>query len=150
MKKEEIKDTNPITSFRGEYKFLSNFYPCNMPEVCPTAEHFYQSLKTTDKKWRERIKAATTPGKAKRLGRQAPLKAGWNEDRLEAMWATVWLKFIHQDLRYKLIQTGDRELVEGNNWGDTFWGVCNGVGENHLGKILMNVRQELKEMWGDV
>jgi predicted NAD-dependent protein-ADP-ribosyltransferase YbiA (DUF1768 family) len=43
-----------------------------------------------------------------------------------------------------LIDTGDQELIEGNWWGDVIWGVCNGKGENHLGKILMEVRKELK------
>uniref|UniRef100_UPI00345E83CD NADAR domain-containing protein n=1 Tax=uncultured Duncaniella sp. TaxID=2768039 RepID=UPI00345E83CD len=47
-------------------------------------------------------------------------------------------------LAEKLIATGDAELVEGNYWHDTVWGVCDGVGENHLGKILMRVREELK------
>ena len=50
------------------------------------------------------------------------------------------------ELRVKLLNTGDIELIEGNYWGDTFWGVCNGKGENHLGKILMRVRKELAEI----
>jgi predicted NAD-dependent protein-ADP-ribosyltransferase YbiA (DUF1768 family) len=49
------------------------------------------------------------------------------------------------ELRVKLLNTGDLQLVEGNYWGDTFWGVCNGKGENHLGKILMRVRKELAD-----
>jgi len=44
-----------------------------------------------------------------------------------------------------LIATGDTELIEGNDWEDTFWGVCNGMGENNLGKLLMKVRQSLFE-----
>ncbi len=50
----------------------------------------------------------------------------------------------HFDLREKLLATGDRKLVEGNTWGDTFWGVCRGNGKNHLGKILMKIRAELQ------
>lgn len=140
------KDTSPITSFRDEYKFLSNFYPCVMPEGCPTAEHYYQSRKTFNGIWIEKIKKASTPGKAKRLGRQAPLKINWINYRLDVMKSTVYIKFLdNPELRSKLLQTGDRKLIESNNWGDTFWGVCNGTGENHLGRILMWVRQELRE-----
>jgi predicted NAD-dependent protein-ADP-ribosyltransferase YbiA (DUF1768 family) len=45
----------------------------------------------------------------------------------------------------KLIATGDTELIEGNNWRDYFWGMCNGKGKNNLGKILMKVREELRQ-----
>jgi hypothetical protein len=48
------------------------------------------------------------------------------------------------DLRQILLDTGNQELIEGNNHNDRYWGVCNGVGENWLGKILMLVRDELK------
>ena len=51
----------------------------------------------------------------------------------------------HPELQQKLLATGDEELVEGNYWGDTIWGVCEGVGENHLGKMLMEIRTELKK-----
>jgi predicted NAD-dependent protein-ADP-ribosyltransferase YbiA (DUF1768 family) len=52
-------------------------------------------------------------------------------------------KFAHPELRAKLKETNDAELVEGNWWGDRFWGVCRGEGENHLGKLLMKIRAEL-------
>lgn len=54
------------------------------------------------------------------------------------------VKFRNPELRDKLVATGDAEIVEGNWWGDKFWGVCRGVGENHLGKILMRIRTELQ------
>jgi predicted NAD-dependent protein-ADP-ribosyltransferase YbiA (DUF1768 family) len=53
-------------------------------------------------------------------------------------------KFSHPELRQKLLDTGSCTLVEGNTWGDTFWGVCDGVGENHLGKLLMTIRADLE------
>ena len=49
------------------------------------------------------------------------------------------------NLAQLLIETGDATLIEGNNWDDVVWGVCNGVGENRLGKILMQIRTEIKE-----
>ena len=54
-------------------------------------------------------------------------------------------KFSHnKDLKEMLLETGDAIIEEGNDWNDTFWGVCNGKGENHLGKILMKIREELR------
>jgi predicted NAD-dependent protein-ADP-ribosyltransferase YbiA (DUF1768 family) len=59
----------------------------------------------------------------------------------------VRLKFsTHQELRERLLATGEAELIEGNTWNDTFWGVCKGEGQNWLGKILMEVRKELAEV----
>ena len=49
-------------------------------------------------------------------------------------------KFAHPDLLAMLLATGDMELVEDNDWDDTYWGVCNGLGQNHLGKLLMKIR----------
>lgn len=62
------------------------------------------------------------------------------------MSGLVRQKFNHRypELRTKLLSTGDLEIIEGNHWGDTFWGVCNGTGENHLGRILMQVREDLR------
>lgn len=51
----------------------------------------------------------------------------------------------NEDLKAMLLATGDEGLIEGNWWGDTFWGECKGQGENHLGRILMKIRRELGE-----
>ena len=60
------------------------------------------------------------------------------------MLSIVRAKFENAYLRRRLIATGDAELMEGNDWGDRFWGVCRGKGENRLGKILMKVRAEIR------
>ena len=130
-----------IGPFRGDYFFLSNFYPTNFGSV----EHHYQAAKTTDKAWRQRILDAPTAGIAKRLGRKAPVRPDWDEIKLQVMEDLVTQKFFaHPELATRLLATGDEELVEANWWGDKFWGKHNGVGENHLGKILMKVRGELR------
>ena len=54
------------------------------------------------------------------------------------------LKFEKEPRKTWLLTTGDRELIEENHWGNTFWGVCNGIGENNLGNLLMVVRDKLK------
>ena len=64
--------------------------------------------------------------------------------KIDIMRQVLKSKFTQNpELKAKLIATGDAELIEGNNWNDRFWGVCRGVGQNHLGKLLMEVRAEL-------
>lgn len=136
-----------IDSFRGEHAFLSNFFYAPVAfdgDEYPTVEHAYQAAKTLDLTWQYDIRSAPTPGEAKRRGRLAPLDPTWEQRKLRVMGALVRRKFERPHLRGWLLATGDSELVEGNAWGDTFWGVCGGAGENHLGKILMRVRDELR------
>jgi len=142
-----MKDEPPIAAFEGRHRFLSNFWPCEIPfggKTYPSVEHAFQAAKTLDEDEREEIRLADSPGKAKKLGRKITLRPDWEEVKFEIMTELVRSKFIiHQDLRDKLIFTGGRELIEGNNWNDVVWGVCKGIGDNNLGKILMQVRDEL-------
>ena len=88
------------------------------------------------------------PAEAKSRGRQITLRPDWEEVKLGIMEEIVRVKFTQNHaLRQQLLDTGDRELREGNNWHDTFWGVDlrTGKGENHLGKILMKIRSELAQ-----
>lgn len=136
-----------IASFSGEYAFLSNFYPVKITyegDVYPSVEHAYQAAKTLDLASRERIRLCITPGKAKRLGGNVEVREDWLSLRVTIMRRLVHSKFEQPFLRRMLVATGGHQLIEGNGWGDTFWGVCNGVGENNLGKILMGVRDELR------
>lgn len=138
-----------INSFRDKYRFLSNFYPCRVNyfgTIYNSSEHAYMAAKTHDVGWKWKIVQAQTPGQAKRLGRQAPLRPDWEQLKFSIMSGIVFAKF-HQnpDLLKLLLETGDQELVEGNTWGDTVWGVCDGKGTNWLGIILMRVRKHFQE-----
>lgn len=136
-----------INSFEGEYAFLSNFYEhpiSNGVITFPTNEHYFQAMKTLEDDERLAIARAATPGQAKRMGRSVNLRPDWESIKMDVMETAVRIKFTDPELAAKLIATGDEELIEGNWWNDTFWGVCNGVGENHLGKILMKVRADIK------
>ena len=135
-----------INEFSGEYRWLSNFWPVGVVKdgiAFPSVEHAFQAMKTTDLVDRVRIAACSTPGKAKRLGRTVDLRPDWEEIKLVVMKECLDIKFYNRTLRDRLVATGNEELVEGNGWNDTFWGVCRGVGENHLGRLLMEVRREL-------
>lgn len=145
---------NRIDRFWGDYRFLSNFWPASVyleGDWYPSVEHAYQAAKFTDKAVRLEIKNAKKPGEAKKLGNLGyPLRSDWDLVRIQYMRNLVWQKFsLHQNLQDRLLATGEAELIEGNTWHDTFWGVCNGVGQNWLGKILMEVRVELKKQQGE-
>ena len=136
-------DKEQITSFREEYFFLSNFYPCKITFrglTFDNAEAAFQAEKSTDPKVREQF-VGLSPKEAKRLGRKIKLRPYWNEIRVCAMQEVIKQKFReNEDLRKLLIETADKELIEGNTWNDRFWGVCKGKGKNMLGKILMDAR----------
>ena len=136
-----------ISKFSGTYRFLSNFFPSQMlidGEFYDTVEHAYQAAKTDDPEKKKEIREAFSAGKAKKLGQRAELVEGWEEKKFEVMERLVREKFKqNQKIAMELAATGDKQLIEGNTWGDTIWGVCGGVGENNLGKILMRVRDEL-------
>ena len=143
------KSVAKISEFQGEYRFLSNFYPATVvfeSLTYPTAEHAYQSAKTTDMTQRRRIAALATPADAKREGRAlSPQRPDWEQVKFDVMERVVRDKFTrNDDLREKLLATGDAYLEEGNTWGDRIWGVYQGQGENRLGKILMKIRDELR------
>jgi ribA/ribD-fused uncharacterized protein len=139
---------NRISSFKGDYRFLSNFWsvPIPLENVWYTStEHAYQAAKTLDPGERVKIKNASSPGDAKKLGKAVKLRPDWEQVKLDYMRYLVWYKFaMYPDLGQKLLDTGTAELVEGNTWNDTFWGVCNGIGQNWLGKILMEVRDQVR------
>lgn len=149
-----------IDDFSGNNVFLSNFHPSpilvfftdpimgkfKFPKIAATVEHAYQAMKADNIDDFLAVLAETSPGRAKRRGRQIAMRADWEDIKLGVMKDMLHQKFRHPALKKKLLDTGDMVLIEGNTWGDTFWGECPlGVGENHLGKLLMEVRKELKK-----
>jgi len=135
-----------IDRFEGEHDFLSNFFPCRIEfegKEYPTSEHAFQAAKTLDAAEREKIRLAKKPGGAKALGKRVALRRNWNFERTAWMETVLRIKFSDPALRERLRATGTAELVEGNTWGDKFWGVSGGQGENRLGRILMKLRAEL-------
>lgn len=135
-----------IDSFRGEYGFLSNFHKCRVEfegMVYPSVEHAFQAAKNPDPEYRSLIATVGSPVTAKRMGKKTQLRPDWEEVKEGIMLELLKSKFSDPALREKLLATGDAELIEGNNHWDRFWGVCRGEGLNKLGKLLMQVREEL-------
>ncbi len=127
---------------------MSNFYPARITigDVnYPTLEHAFQALKTVNPKERTAILKMIKPAAARRYGKKLVLRPGWDNVRIGVMFALLCLKFADPQQKKRLLATGDAELIEGNYWDDTFWGVCRGVGENNLGKLLMRVRAGIRD-----
>lgn len=152
MKPVRVRDPdNAILVFEGEHDFLSNFHPSPIEMdrvVWPTVEHLYQARKSDSHVVREMIRKCSTPAEAKQWGQKVALRSDWQRIKRQVMASAVRHKFAqHVDLRACLLATGTRYLEEGNTWGDRYWGVCppgSGDGENHLGRILMQTRSELR------
>jgi N-glycosidase YbiA len=143
-----------ITRFHGDYGFLSNFYPCVVTwegADYSSVEHAFQAAKTHDLDERYRVQTASAPGEAKRLGRRVTLRDDWEAVKLGILEELVRQKFTrYPELGAMLLATGDAELIEGNTWNDRFYGCVwsekqgRWLGKNHLGQLLMCVREELK------
>ena len=144
-----------IKDFTEKYFFLSNFYNCYLTYegiiYCST-EAAFQAAKTLDINERKRI-AKLGPSDAKKVGRKVVLRSDWEDVKDKVMYDVCLAKFTQNDslrLRERLLATGDEELIEGKTWHDNCWGNCscdkckNTIGENRLGKILMKIREELK------
>lgn len=137
-----------INHFKGVHSFLSNFAPCRVTYEdlsYPSVEHAYVAAKTNDRSLRLKISMIPTAANAKRFGRTLQIRPDWNIIRLSVMEHLLRQKFSAGTAYARLLlETGDLELIEGNHWNDHFWGVCRGYGENHLGRLLMKIRSELR------
>jgi len=138
---------NAIDQFEGEYRFLSNFYPCKINAFglsFDNAEAAFQSQKCVSRAPEfEHLSASS----AKRLGRSVALRKDWETKKDLIMAQCVFAKFAQHELLLKLLlNTNNAPLIEGNNWGDCYWGLCNGVGENKLGQILVATREYFRTL----
>ena len=140
-----------IKEFTGDYRWLSNFYPVSIKAgrlYYPSMEHYYVAMKCKSYLDRDNIANGDyTAGQVKRLGRKVEIREDWEEVKLWVMEFGLRRKFKQEPFKSKLIATGNQEIQEGNNWNDTFWGVClkAGNGQNNLGKLLMKIRKELQD-----
>lgn len=149
-------DSNVIRfySTSGEHGYLSNFarFPIALEgKRWPTSEHYFQAQKFLKAEYREQIRSAPTPARAAELGRsrKLPLRRDWESVKVDAMRVAVLAKFTqHADLRDRLLATGDARLVE-HTENDAYWGDGgDGSGKNMLGRLLMEVREQLRSAPG--
>lgn len=169
-----------ITEFQGQYRFLSNFWEQPVfyqhPDMqsaiwWPSAEHAFQASKTREPAEAAFVGRASSPRLAKRLGRAATCRPDWEQVKKRVMFSVLVAKFARDpgvtsgSLGAQLVATGHQILVEGNRWGDTYWGAAPGIhaphagvvssswtaedgsllwGHNYLGRLLMAVRDILE------
>ena len=134
-----------IADFRGIFKFLSNFAEVKIIAegmVFNSTEAAYQALKTEDLGIRAQF-IGLSPKEARKLGQNVPLRKDWDRIKNMVMYAVCEEKFKQEPFKTLLMRTGESILIEENTWGDTYFGVCNGIGENNLGKDLMSIRRRL-------
>lgn len=147
-----MEKQNKITKFEGKYAFLSNMYKCRIvwKELeYPSVENAYQATKTKDF-YKKKIFQSISPVDSKRKGRQLELRSDWEKIKLEIMEKLLLIKFKNNpELGKKLLETQNIELIEENTWGDTFWGIYEGKGENNLGKLLMKIRKIIRDEEND-
>jgi ribA/ribD-fused uncharacterized protein len=137
-------------STREEYGAFSNFSAHGFEldsKYWKTSEHYFQAMKFVGTEYADKVREARSPKEAAELGRRRdfPLRKDWEKVKDDVMREAILMKFqTHDDIRELLLSTGDEELVE-KTTGDTYWGCgTDGTGKNMLGKILMEVREQLK------
>lgn len=149
----DMRPTNndhQIVNFTGQYEFLSNFFVRHFAYrdvVYSSAEHAYQAAKAITTEDHNLVMNAKTPREARRLGQKIAMREDWEEVRVPTLHAILVAKFHqHPDLLATLLETSPKLLIEGNTWGDRFWGAVYErnawTGENNLGKLLMKLRDE--------
>jgi len=137
-----------IAEFQGEYRWLSNFWECPVfidGLLYKSSEAAFQAYKTIYLPDRQRF-TQMAAGESKRAGRTVDLREDWEEVKVAIMYRILMCKFTQNlELLDKLLDTNNEFLIEGNNWRDKFWGVCNDEGQNWLGRLLMAVRDRLRD-----
>lgn len=139
-------EVNTINSFRGKHFFLSNFSPCIVyynGKKFPTVEHAFQAAKCVHEEEMDIFRFLDEPKDAKQWGKRVTLRPDWESVKVGIMKELLIQKFSTPKYNALLKETMGMTLVEGNNHRDTFWGVYNGKGLNNLGKLLMEVRDEI-------
>jgi ribA/ribD-fused uncharacterized protein len=134
-----------IEDFSAEFHWLSNFSPSPIEfegELYMTVENAFQAAKTTDHRARALIRDCG-PDEAKMRGMHVPLRSGWDDQRVSVMEGLLHAKFAIPALRARLIATAPRAIINRNVFGDSFWGICRGHGQNALGEAIMRVRASL-------
>ena len=149
MNLQRTRTSEPILGFFGPHRFLSNFHFVNVEldgEIYRTTEHAYQAAKTYDPELRARIQRLSFPRDARKAGQLLELRPFWDQQKFSVMYDLNAQKYSSEPLLSMLLETGDSYLEETNTWGDEYWGVCNHVGQNKLGWILMDIRTAIRNL----
>ena len=142
-----------IHEFQGEYRWLSNMVLVDIElkdKIYPSVEHAYMSEKSNDNNWKKLCSQKNISGKQiKTYSKTIELREDWEDVKLLVMEYCLIKKFNQEPFKTKLIETGNQNIQEGNRWSDQFWGVDlksnPNKGENHLGRLIMKIRDKLQK-----
>lgn len=144
-----LHDEENVKGFFGQYRFLSNFYEAEVwfeGIKYPSTENAYQAAKFSEDLRMSFVNISQSESKNRAYVLEKYIRQDWKEIKIDVMRSVLVDKFNrHLDLREKLLNTEGKYLEETNYWGDQFWGFCNGEGENHLGRLLMSIRDMFKQ-----
>ena len=143
----KIHTDTMIKGMFNEYRWLSNYEVCEIHYeglIYTSTEAAYQAAKSTDPFVRSKF-INISPAKARKLGQEITCRKDWDKVKKQVMYDVSLDKYTrHEHLKRLLLETKDKYIEETNYWGDQVSGVCNGIGENNLGKIIMKIREEIK------
>lgn len=144
---ESIEFYSPSNGDYGPFSNFSRHIVRLDGKIWPTSEHYFQAMKFEGTSIESKVRKASGPGEAARLGRDRsnPLRKDWESVKGNVMRKAVYAKFTqHDDLRKLLLSTGDKKLVE-HTERDSYWGDGgDGSGKNMLGVILMETRTRIR------
>lgn len=150
-KRYYYEDDNTIFGMFEDNRYLSNFHRCKINHLgyeWPSTEHAYMVSKVSDLTLQTQYQDIQnmTCDQVKRWGSTCELRSDWEELKYGFMFQITLEKYLrHSELRDKLLATGGKKIVEANSWGDQYWGydVDKKSGENNLGKLLMEIRDNI-------
>lgn len=144
----EALPTGDVLGFYEAHRPLSNFHlePFMMHGITwPSSENVYQFCKLQDPTGEDvELFRQCTPGHAKKAGNTLKRRENWEALKTQIMHNILECKFIQCPVARACLLGTTGKLVEVNWWGDTFWGVCGGTGENNLGRTLMDIRYAIQ------
>jgi len=138
-----------IKEFKNEYRWLSNFARCGVEldgQMYKSVEHAYQSAKSDDPEWKEFCTVEINPAEVRKQSRNIQIRKDWDNIKEDIMLKCLKEKYDQEPYKQLLLDTKNEQIQEGNWWGDKYWGVDlkTGEGQNRLGKMIMQIRQEIR------
>lgn len=140
-----------INQFRGEYNWLSNMYSCDIMfdgHLFKSVENAYMASKNVENRDWFQFCLNNPPNICKKESKNILLRADWEKVKVKIMYGFLEQKFKQEPFKTKLLTTKNENIVEGNYWGDSFWGVDlkqnPNIGENFLGRSIMDIRKKLR------
>lgn len=163
LEKVKIRNVPNGLAFQGEPAFLSNLHPANFVmrgikfNCAEQAYQFYRAACVNNLEASQSILKCADPKDIRLMGKKLDPSVKWDQIKDEKMKMIVLNKFTqNKELALKLIGTGNTRLIEatrcpywgaGLTLGSREWGKGYFPGQNKLGELIMEVREELRPLF---